>query len=232
MLIDEYIKNKKISLYKLAELSGVSYPTVYNLVNGKSDINNCALGKVLPIAKALDLSVEDLVFLCNQKYTFTLFKSEQCHLVNRMGQVEYVIEVLEDKKIDRFWRLCCYAEAMYMVAMVDYLSRLNDIPKCTNYNYIRNQKLKEKIYPIDAVIEKKLTNKNSLLKKMEKDAIPEFLAFNIVEGDVIHDEERSGERKNFQILKNAEAYGEQLSADNLSDVLERAKKIASERKQK
>ncbi|MBR4357438.1 MAG: helix-turn-helix transcriptional regulator [Butyrivibrio sp.] len=186
MLIDEYIKNKKISLYKLAELSGVSYPTVYNLVNGKSDINNCALGKVLPIAKALDLSVEDLVFLCNQKYTFTLFKSEQCHLVNRMGQVEYVIEVLEDKKIDRFWRLCCYAEAMYMVAMVDYLSRLNDIPKCTNYNYIRNQKLKEKIYPIDAVIEKKLTNKNSLLKKMEKDAIPEFLAFNIVEGDVIH----------------------------------------------
>ena len=56
MLIDEYIKNKKISLYKLAELSGVSYPTVYNLVNGKSDINNCALGKVLPIAKALDIA--------------------------------------------------------------------------------------------------------------------------------------------------------------------------------
>ena len=48
---------------------------------------------------------------------------------------------------------------------------------------------------------------------------------------MIHDEERSSERKNFQLLKNAEAYGEQLSADNLSDVLERAKKIASERKQ-
>ena len=48
----------------------------------------------------------------------------------------------------------------------------------------------------------------------------------------LYDEERSSERKNFQLLKNAEAYGEQLSADNLSEVLERAKKIASERKQK
>ncbi|WP_158588765.1 helix-turn-helix domain-containing protein [Butyrivibrio sp. X503] len=186
MQIDEYLKSKNISLYKLAELSGVSYTTVFNLINGKSDIYNCALGKVLPIAKALELSVEELAFLCDRKYSFTLFKSEQCHLVSRMGQVEYIIEVLEDKKIDQYWRLCCYAEAMYMVGMIDYLSRLNDIQQCTNYDHIREHKLKDKIYPIDAAIENKLSNKKARLKKLEENAIPEFMRFNIVEGDVLH----------------------------------------------
>ena len=34
---------------------------------------------------------------------------------------------------------------MYLLAMIDYLSRINDVPLCTNYNDIRSRKL-EKLY--------------------------------------------------------------------------------------
>ena len=181
MLLENYLKEKKISLYKLADLSGVSYTTIFNIVHDKADIKKCAVGNVLRIANTLKLSVEDLVFLCDSKYNYTVFKSEQCHLVHRLGEVEYIIDVLQERKIDYYWNLCCYAEAMYLVAMIDYLSRLNNIPICADYNYIRGCKLKEKRYPIDTRIERNLTNNDAVLEDAEKKGIPEFLRFNIVE---------------------------------------------------
>lgn len=181
MLLENYLKEKNISLYKLADLSGVSYTTIYNIAHGKSDIENCAVGKVLPIAKALKIPVEDLVFLCDSKYTFTLFKSEQCHLVHRLGEIEYCLDVLKGRKIDYYWNLCCYAEAMYLVAMIDYLSHRHNIPICTNYNNIRDCKLEEKNYPIDILIQHELTHNDAVLEDAEKKSIPEFLKFNIIE---------------------------------------------------
>ena len=94
MLLENYLKEKKISLYKLADLSGVSYTTIFNIVHGKADIEKCSVGNVLRIANALKLSVEDLIFLCDSKYSFTVFKSEQCHLVHRLGEVEYILDIL------------------------------------------------------------------------------------------------------------------------------------------
>jgi len=40
-----------------------------------------------------------------------------------------------------------YPEALYMLAMTDYLSRENELPLCTNYNDIRSMRLSEVIYP-------------------------------------------------------------------------------------
>lgn len=181
MLLENYLKDKKISLHKLSELSGVSYSTIYNIVHDKMDIEKCAKKDVSRIANALDLSVEDLTYLCDSRYSYTVFKSEQCHLVHRLGEIEYCLDVLKGRKIDYYWNLCCYAEAMYLVAMIDYLSHRNNIPICTNYNYIRNCKLEEKNYPIDTLIQHELTHDDAVLEDAEKKGIPEFLRFNIVE---------------------------------------------------
>lgn len=188
MRIDQFLKDKHISLYSLAEKSGLNYSVVYNIMKGKSDIRQCKLDTVARLADALMISIDDLMLLCKKNYSFTLFRSEQCHQVHRKGELDYVIDVLERREIDHYWHLCMYAEALYELAMIDYISRRNNIPKCENYNEMRSYKLDHKTYPIDAVLMDELSGDDTAKTRTEKGAIPEFLRFNIIEGEIFDDE--------------------------------------------
>ena len=134
MYIKQYLEDNRISIYKVANNAVVAYPTVFNIVNGKVDILNCALGVVKKIADALGLTIDELLTLCDKNRTFELFRGEQRHLVKRMGEIAYVIDLLENKKIDYYWKLDMKTEAFYLLAMLDYLSRRNDLPICEEYN--------------------------------------------------------------------------------------------------
>ena len=79
---------------------------------------------------------------------------------------------------------CWYPECLYLLAMIDYISRLNDIPLCTNYNRIRQLKLREKIYPVGIELADMVSDSGEMKIKAELSAIPEFLRFNIVENEV------------------------------------------------
>ncbi|MBR5420642.1 MAG: helix-turn-helix transcriptional regulator [Lachnospiraceae bacterium] len=188
MRIEKLLEERKLSLYELAERSGLSYSMVHNLIKGKTDIRKCSVNTAERIARALKISIEDLIFMCNPRYTFTWFRSEQCHLVHRMGELEYMINVLENKEIDHYWHLCMYAEALYELAMVDYISRRNDLPYCEEYNEMRSYKLDRVSYPIDSVIIDEMENSTKERDKLEKGAISEFRRHNIVEGEVFDDE--------------------------------------------
>ncbi len=183
MYIKQYLEDNQISIYKVANNAVVAYPTVFNLVNGKVDIMNCALGVVKKIADALELTIDELLTLCDKNWSFDLFRGEQCHLVRRMGEINYVIDLLENERIDYYWKLDMKAEAFYLLAMLDYLSRRNDLPVCEEYNEIRKFKLEKPVYPADTEISEKLLGKDAHKAAM-KNAIPEFLDFNIVECEV------------------------------------------------
>lgn len=185
MYIKQYLENNSISIYKVANSALVAYPTVFNIVNGKVDILNCALGVVKKIADALDLTIDELLTLCDKNYSFNLFRSEQCHLVNRMDEIDYVIDLLEKKKIDYYWKLDMKVEAFYLLAMLDYLSKRNGLPKCNEYDEIRRYKLEKPIFPADTELSEKLLGKDAHKEAMDH-AIPEFLDYNIVECEIIN----------------------------------------------
>ena len=185
MYIKQYLEDNEISIYKVANTALVSYPTVFNIVNGKVDILNCALGVVKKIADALGLTIDELLTLCDKNYSFDLFRSEQCHLVNRMGEMNYVIDLLEKKKIDYYWKLDMKVEAFYLLAMLDYLSNRNELPKCTEYERIRKYKLEKPVFPADTELVKELLGKDAHQDALNH-AIPEFLDFNIVECEILH----------------------------------------------
>ena len=71
-----------------------------------------------------------------------------------------------------------------LLAMIDYLSRENDIPICTKYNDIRSRKMKEMLYPASVVLMDKAMKTDTNRKESIRKAIPEFLKYNIVEVDV------------------------------------------------
>ena len=184
MYIKQYLEDNKISIYKVANSAVVAYPTVFNIVNGKVDILNCALGVVKKIADALGLTIDELLTLCDKNRTFELFRGEQHHLVKRMGEIAYVIDLLENKRIDYYWKLDMKAEAFYLLAMLDYLSRRNELPICEEYNEIRKYKLEKPVYPADTEIAEKLLGKD-MHKTALKNSIPEFMEYNIVECEVL-----------------------------------------------
>ena len=81
------------------------------------------------------------------RVSFETFKSNTCHQVKDKGDLDFIIETLETNRIRELYGKKWYAESLYLLGMVDYLSRVNDLPVCTNYNDIRSKKLEQEVYP-------------------------------------------------------------------------------------
>lgn len=115
---------------------------------------------------------------------FETFKSNTCHQVKNLGDLDFIEDVLVSNRIRILYEKRWYPEALYLLAMLDYLSKENNIPLCTNYNDIRIQKLEKTIYPIGVLLASKVLESNEPIKKAEENAIPEFRRFNIIESDI------------------------------------------------
>lgn len=115
---------------------------------------------------------------------FEQFKSNVCHRVKNMGDIPFMIQLLESNQIRSFYERKWYPEALYLLAMLDYLSRENDVPLCDNYNDIRATKLQRPVYPSSVMVMCEVMNSDVPKEECLQKAIPEFLRFNIVECDV------------------------------------------------
>ena len=58
-----------------------------------------------------------------------------------------------------------FGDALYLLAMIDYLSRINGLPICTNYNDIRSQKLEKPHFPASVVVSYAATGDESIKDK-------------------------------------------------------------------
>ena len=67
VMFKEYLKERKLSVYKLSEISNVPYTTLNELINGKKSIEDCKIKTIENIAKALNCSIETLLSLLNGK---------------------------------------------------------------------------------------------------------------------------------------------------------------------
>ena len=129
--------------------------------------------------------MEDLISdSIEPRLDFEVFKSNICHLVKDNGDIDFIITALRTYDISSYWSKKWYAEAFYLLATVDYLSRLNNIPLCSKYNDIRAHSLAKPLYPRDIILSAKLSSDFDIREKSKTEAIPEFLRFNIVESEV------------------------------------------------
>ena len=122
----------------------------------------------------------------NEDYrcSFETFKSNTCHHVKDMGDIDFIIETLETDEVRKLYERRWCREAMYLLAMIDYLSRMNDVPLCTNYNDIRSQKLEKLYFSAGVEVAYAATGDERIKEKVLANAIPEFMRFNIVESEV------------------------------------------------
>lgn len=192
MVINDLLREQKISRYKLSKMSGVPQTTISDICNSKVDIENCNVSTMYKIAKALNVSIEfilekneqDKLDELDYRSSFETFKSNICHEVKEKGDIQFLIDTLESNRIRELFDKKWYPEALYLLGMTDYLSNINDVPICTNYNDIRKCKLSEIVYPTGILIKAAVSNDESVKRESVKNAIPEFMRFNIVENEV------------------------------------------------
>jgi transcriptional regulator with XRE-family HTH domain len=192
MIIDALLNDAKMSRYSLSKKSGVPQATISDICSGKAELEKCAAGTLYKIAKALNVTVDALLeankqlSMQGQNYrcSFETFKSDICHQVKERGDIDFIIDTLENDRVRELYQKQWYPEALYLLAMLDYLSKMNDLPICTNYNDIRKHRLIQIVYPTSVLIRAAVMQSESVKEEARKEAIPEFMQFNIVESEV------------------------------------------------
>ena len=185
MIINELMESRKMTQYRLAKESGIAYTTINDICNGKAQLEKCSAETIYHISKVLGVSMENLIEpYLDRRSDFELFKSNTCHRLKMLGDIEFVIELLEEDSIRKYYKKKWYPESLYLLAMLDYVSRENDIPICTQYDDMRSLKLKKPLFPTSVSVAAKVAKNDELKQRSIKEAIPEFMRFNIVESQV------------------------------------------------
>ena len=189
MIINDLLEKENMSRYRLSKESGVAMTTITDICSGKADLDKCASGTLYKIAKVLGVTVDSILEnnsadRMDYRCSFETFKSNTCHHVKNMGDLDFIFDTLESDEIRRLYERRWYRESLYLLAMIDYLSRINSLPVCTNYNDIRSKKLEKPYFPASVVVSYAATGDESIKEKALANAIPEFMRFNIVESEV------------------------------------------------
>lgn len=113
---------------------------------------------------------------------FEIFKSNTCHTVKRLGNKGFIDEIVNKEYIEIYWnnknRLC----ACYLLAMIDYLCRLENLPLIEKFDCIRGYRLPKLVYPYSF----NFINNEELLDSALAKAIPEFYRHGLVVGDIFN----------------------------------------------
>jgi transcriptional regulator with XRE-family HTH domain len=190
-MLTELLEQKNITKYRLAKQSGIPHTTVLDICSGRTKIEKCSGKTLYKLAQTLNVSMETLVtdaMECCQsgsdRANFEIFKSNICHLVHHYGDAEFVIDTLQSGKIRALYNKKWYPEALYLLAMTDYLCRENNVPVCSDYDDLRRAKLAETLYPEGVHTLCYLLGSDKPKADSLNEAIPEFLRHNIVEAEV------------------------------------------------
>ena len=184
MNINDLLKQQNMTKYRLSKISGVPHTTVNDICNNRVRIEKCSAETLYKLAKALGVTMEMLLEEVEYRSDFETFKSNVCHQVRDMGDMAFIINTLESDKIRRYFNRKWYPESLYILAMVDYLSKENDLPLCAEYNDIRTTCLREPIYPSSVIAMSVLSHSEQPKRDSYAQAIFEFIRFNIVESEI------------------------------------------------
>ena len=113
MTIQDAMKNKNMSIYRLAKESSVPYATLNDICNGKARLEKCSAETIYKLARALEVPMEELLAPCFLKRSsFENFKSTVCHRVKEMGDIPFIIDTLERQDIRTYYDRQWYPESL------------------------------------------------------------------------------------------------------------------------
>ena len=102
MGVNEILSQRGMTKYKLAKASGVPHTTINDICSGKTRIEKCSAETLFKLSKALGISMDALYegsmkggAEMEHRSTFDIFKSNVCHQVKDMGDLDFIIVIWE-----------------------------------------------------------------------------------------------------------------------------------------
>ena len=185
MMIKDILEKKSMSMYRLSKDSGVPYTTIQEIVSGKVSVEKCSAETIYRISKVLDIKMEEILEpFIGQQSSFETFKKSTRQQVNKLGDFEFIGEVLERNDIRNFHKKKAYPECYYLLAMIDYLCNENGLPLFSDYDDIRKEKLPQPLYPTEVVSLSTALKDDDILQEAYRNSLDEFRRFNIIETQV------------------------------------------------
>lgn len=175
--LDQILFEKKMTRRELSIKSEIPYSCISDICNLKADIKNISFINAIKLSNALNIDVSKVLTL-QTKYDFESYRSDIQHEVKRVGQLNFLLNTLQSNRIQEMFKYNLKIESLYLIATVDYLSRINSIPLSNSFDKYRKYKCENIIYPKDLLLYNEKEKKNVIKK-----SIPEFINHNIVEVD-------------------------------------------------
>jgi len=116
--------------------------------------------------------------------SFPLFTSHLSHELKRKGDIEFINTVLLEENLDTIFSSGQYRRTLYLVAMIEYLCRINNVPVKKEIQKYQEYKLKDLTFFDDVETYFHVTEKTDLKEQVMRDSLPEFLKYNIAERNV------------------------------------------------
>ncbi len=185
-LLKKMLEKEGITKYELSQCSGVPYSTIQDICKEKRIPSKCTAETIYKIAKVLRVPMEDLVKPYVEDDFDEDFRGKVIHRLERDGKTETWIWLLRSGCIRRYWYDGEYFKSLYLLGLLDFLSRgmpNRDVIE-GEYCYYRKNGFKDlvlssgkRLKDADPKVQEQIN------KDMEK-AIPEFYRLGIVETDL------------------------------------------------
>ena len=79
--------------------------------------------------------MEELLDPCFFKRgSFENFKRTICHRLKELGEFDFISGTLESQDLRRYYEWEWYPKSLYLLAMLDYISRENNVPLDREYD--------------------------------------------------------------------------------------------------
>jgi len=122
--------------------------------------------------------------MIEERPDFELYKSHICHRVKNEGDLSFIRNVIVSDEVSILFNKGWHAESLYLLAMLDYLSRINDVPLYTAYEHLRKAKFSKILFPVGIRVLCIASGNDHYKEESLHESIPEFLRHNIVEAEI------------------------------------------------
>ena len=112
MNIKLYLRENRISVREMSVITSIPYSTLNDIVNNKVNLEECQYKTLKKIAVFLKVNIEDLVY---ENEDFQTFRNEIHHSLKDNGEIETLIYILENRKIDYYMLHEDMLKAMYLI---------------------------------------------------------------------------------------------------------------------
>lgn len=115
---------------------------------------------------------------------FENFKSEICHEVISKDDQAFIFETEHSTRIQDYFEQKWSLESFYLLAMLDYLCRIHNVPNDSDFDSYREYCFDEHVYPVFITFYCKVMKTEEPKNQALEACMPEFRYFNIIEVDV------------------------------------------------